>query len=286
MTVKSWLIILTSFVAPSAYASTQARLTQLVEQAPTVTSIQSQVGAELAATGITLAIRVVSANGLVVPDGTVAVSDGSVALDSVPIINGTATVTAAFSSLGAHQLIACYSGDSNFSSSCSSPKILTALAPYTLQQSTPTGVVENANPFIDKLSVIPAKGFVGVVQLVCQVPSGQCGLSPSSVSFSGDGKPQVVKASFVPSPSSRTASFIALPLMGFIGFRIRRKYNPSRFLTSLLAAAMLLGLAGCGPTVSFPFDSTTVMMRVNATSGAFGQAVMYQIQVDTSTANQ
>jgi hypothetical protein len=155
------------------------------------------------------------------------------------------------------------------------------LAPYILQQSNPSAVVENSNPFVDKLSVIPAKGFVGVVQLACQVTSDQCHLSPSSVSFSGDGKPQVVETSFIPSPSSPAAGFIAIPLIGFIGFRLCRKRSRLRAPAFVVAVIMLFGLAGCGPDVSFPIDWTNLTMRVNATSGTYSQAVTYQIQVDT-----
>jgi hypothetical protein len=286
MTAKSWLIILASFVTPLTYASTQVHLTQIVQQAPTLTSVQSPAGSQLATTRVALAVQVASTNRLVVPDGTVTLSDGSTLMDSAPLINGSATMTETFSSLGLHQLLTCYSGDGNFSSSCSSPITLTSLAPYTLKQSNPSIVLESSNPFTDKLSVIPAKGFIGVVKLACQVPSGQCGLLPSSVSFSGDGKVQVVEASFIPSPSPPTVSFIALPLLGFIRFRLRRRPSESRVLTFLFAATILLGLTGCGPTVSFPFDPTAVTMNVNATSGDYSQAVTYQIQVDTIIAKQ
>jgi Bacterial Ig-like domain (group 3) len=286
MIAKRWLIALTSLLTPSVFASTQAHLVQSVLQAPTNTSVQSPAGLALAATGVSLAIHVVSPNGLVVPDGTVVVSDGAIVMDSVPVINGTATLTSALSSVGVHQLVACYSGDSNFSPSCSSSLNLTALAPYTLQQSNPSAVIESSTSFTDRLNVIPAKGFVGVVQLVCQVPSDQCELSPSSVSFSGDGKSQVVKASFIPSPLPPAISFIALPLIGLIGRQIRRKSNQPPTLAFLVTAIMVLGLAGCGPIVKIPFNSTNFTMRVDATSGAYSQAVMYQIQVNTDIVQQ
>lgn len=290
MIAKSLLSILATVVMPTAYLSAQAHLIQVVQQAPTTTSVQAPTGSALASSGVVLAIRVVSTNGLVVPDGTVVVSDGSTAMGSVSVINGEATMTEAFSSLGTHQLIACYSGDGNFSSSCSSPASLTALAPYTLKQSNPSAVVENSTPFVDKLSVIPAKGFVGVVQLACQVSSDQCGLSPSSVSFSGDGKPQIVQASFipaaVPAAPSPAGGLIVLPLIGLIGYQIRNKHSRLRLLAFLVTGTMLLGLAGCGPNVEFPFNPADFTMHVNATSGTYSQTVMYQIQVDTDIAKQ
>jgi Bacterial Ig-like domain (group 3) len=286
VTAKSLLTILFSFVIPTAYTSAQAHLIQVIQQAPTATSVRTSTGSALASSGIVLAIKVASSNGLVVPDGTVVVSDGSTAMGSVPVIDGEATMTQVFSSLGTHQLIACYSGDNNFSSSCSSPASLTALAPYTLKQSNPSAVIENSTPFVDKLSVLPAKGFVGVVQLACQASSDQCALSPSSVSFSGDGKPQIVQASFLPSAPSPAGGLIALPLIGLIGFQIRNKQSRSRAVAFFATATMLLGLAGCGPNVEVPFNAADFTMCVNATSGTYSQSVMYQIQVDTDIVKQ
>ena len=279
MTATSWLGILTVLSASAMSASTQASLTQLVQQAPTVTSVQSPTGLLVPAIGATLIIQVISSNGIIVSDGTVVLAEGSTAVGSEQLVNGQATIPEGFSSLGIHQVVACYSGDSNFSSSCSSPTTLTALAPYTLQQSKMSAVIENSDPFTDKLTVIPAKGFVGIVQLVCRVPSDQCRLSPASVSFSGDGRPQVVETSFIPSPPSSTAGFIVVPLMALIGFSRKRKW--SHILIASITVTMVLGLVGCGPVVSVPLDLNNVTMRVNATSGSYSQSVMYQIQVDT-----
>lgn len=286
MAAKIWLIILTCFMESLAYASTQAFLIQQVNQAPTATSVKSPDGSTLAATGVSLIITVASTNGLAVPNGTVTLSDGSTALGSVSINNGTATISESFPSFGLHQLTACYLGGGNFLSSCSAPMSVTTLAPYSLQQGTTSGLVESSKPFVDKLKVIPAKGFTGVVHLTCQVPSNQCNLSPSSVSFSGNGESQVVETSFIPSPPTPSSGFIILPLAGFIVFQIRRARKFVRSLGLLAGAAMLLALTGCGPIISLPFDPTDFTMVVDSTSGSYSQAVTYQIQVDSNISQQ
>jgi Bacterial Ig-like domain (group 3) len=281
MTAKIWLIVLTCFMESLAHASTQARLVQQVNQAPTTTSVKSPGGSTLAGTGVSLTITVASTNGLAIPDGTVALSDGPTALGSVPIDGGRVTVGESFSSFGVHQLTACYSGGENFLSSCSIPMSLTTLAPYSLQQGTSSGLVEASKPFVDKLKIIPANGFSGVVHLSCQVPSNQCNLSPSSVSFSGNGEPQVVETSFIPSPPAASSGFIILPFAGIIALQIKRTRKIVRRLSFLAGVAALLGLTGCGPINLIPIDVTDFTMVVNSTSGAYSQAVTYQIQVDT-----
>jgi len=287
MTSKSWLTILFSLLSASAYASSQAQLTQLVQQAPTVTAVQPTVGVVMEAVGVPLTITILSPTGAVVPDGTVMISDGSAVLASLPVVNGSAMSSTVFSSVGDHHLTACYSGDTNFLPSCSSQIDIAVAAPYTLHQSNPSAVIENARPFVDELSIIPAKGFVGVVRLACDVPSDHCTVSPASVSFSGDGKVQVVQTSFIPSAPVPPMAFILFPILGFLGFR-----NPSRrrprgaTVALLLAGGLLLGLTGCGPVVAIPFAATDLTMQVSASSGSYSQAVTYQIQVDTDLPQQ
>jgi Bacterial Ig-like domain (group 3) len=286
MAIKSWLIMVTSFFASSAYASTQAHLIQIVVQAPTATSIQLPAGPKVAAASIPLTIDVNSSNGLIIADGTVTVSDNSTVIGQVPVANGAAGISLVLGTLGGHQLIACYSGDNNFSPSCSIPVTANLLPPYTLQPTQASAAILNATPFVDKLSIVPVKGFIGVVQLACQVPVDRCSLSRSAVSFSGDGKPETIEVSFIPPATTPVATFIFLPLIGIGGLCIRNKPFRSRLLIICVTVTLLLSLVGCGPDVAFPFDSSNVAMSVNANTGAFSQAVMYQIQVNTEVDNQ
>ena len=270
----------------TAEASTQANIVQIVQQAPTVTYLQAATKGGLAVAGTTLNLKVVSPTGLTVPNGAVVVTDGSISIGNFPITNGLATASVSFSSIGTHQLTACYVASANFSASCSSPVNFNSLAPYTLQQGKTSGVIEAPTPFVDKLEVIPANGFVGVVQLACQVPAYACNLSSSSVIFTGNGQPQIVEASFVPSTATTLGSFIGLPIVGLVGLS-RRKRSRSAFMLSVLASAfMFLGITGCGPTVSFPFNSANYTMLVDSSSGIYSQAVTYEIQVDATGPKQ
>jgi Bacterial Ig-like domain (group 3) len=287
MSLKLYVAVLSCLPWMStAEASTQANIVQIVQQAPTVTYLQAPTKGALAVAGTTLNLKVVSPTGLTVPNGAVVVTDGSISIGSFPLTNGVATASVSLSSIGTHQLTACYVASANFSASCSSPVDFNSLAPYTLQQGKTSGVIEAPIPFVDKLEVIPINGFVGVVQLACQVPAYACNLSSSSVTFTGNGQPQVVEASFVPSTATTLASFIGLPILGLVGFRRRRRCRLATILSVLAGAGMLLGLTGCGPIVSVPFNSANYTMLVNSSSGIYSQAVTYEIQVDATGPKQ
>jgi hypothetical protein len=265
----------------SAEGSTQASLIQVVRQAPTTTYLQVPASPAHPAGEITVTVQVVSSNGLTIPNGAVTVSDGLTSLGEFAVSNGNATGVVSVESLGTHELTACYLNSDNYSPSCSNPVMLTSLAPYTLQQGISSSVINAPSPFVDKLKVIPAKGFAGVVQLGCQVPAYKCSLSPSSVAFSGDGQTQTVRVSFIPSTTTTLAGLLGLPLIGLIHTGLRRRTSISAKLIVFVSAGALLALTGCGPIVSLPINTANYTMVVNSTSGIYSQAVSYDIHVDT-----
>ena len=270
----------------SAEASTQASLVQVVHQAPSTTYLQVPANSARTTGEVTVNIQVVSSNGLTVPDGFVVVSDGSTLLGKFTITNGSATGAVNIQSLGTNELTACYLSSANYEPSCSSPVLLTALAPYTLQQGIPSSEINAPSQFVDKLQVIPTTGFTGVVQLACQVTAYTCALSPSSIKFSGDGQMQIVKVTFTPSNTTALAGLLGLPLIGLAGTRLRRRGSISRKLVVLAGGFALVALTGCGPIVSLPFSATNYTMLVNSTSGSYSQAVSYDIRVDTTGTKQ
>jgi hypothetical protein len=272
--------------ASSAEGSPQASLVQVVYQAPTTTDLQVPANPPLTAGQVMVNIHVVSPNGLTIPNGAVAISDGSTSLGQFAVSNGNAAGTINVESAGTHELTACYLNSDNYAPSCSSPVMLTSAPPYTLQQGISSSEINAPSPFVDKLKVIPSRGFVGVVQLACQVPAYKCALIPSSVTFSGDGQTQIVQASFIPSTSTALAGLLGLPLIGLISAGFKRKASISAKLIVLASAGVLLALTGCGPIVSVPINAANYTMLVNSTSGTYSQAVSYDIRVDTVGTNQ
>ena len=287
MCVKFCLALLLCLLwTSSVEASTQASLIQLVHQAPSTTYLQLPAGSPHAAGEVTVNIQVVSANGLTIPNGTVVVFDGATSLGQFDVYNGNSTGIVNIEFLGTHKLTACYLNSDNYAPSCSSPIVLAASAPYTLQQGIASSTINAPSTFVDKLKVIPAKGFVGVVQLACEVPAYKCALSPSSVTFTGDGQTQSIQVSFIPSANTTLAGLLGLPLVGLISTIFKRRVSRATRLVVLISAGALLALTGCGPIVSLPFNAANYTMLVNSTSGTYSQAVSYDIQVDITGTRQ
>jgi hypothetical protein len=285
MSLKSCVAVFSCLIwVSSAEAATQAHMVQIVQPAPTATYLQPPTNSALAVIGTTLNVKVASPTGPTVPNGAVVLTDGPTTVGSFPLTNGVATASVDLSAVGTHQLTACYVASANFAASCSSPMGFTSLAPYTLQQGKASGVINAPTPFVDHLEIIPAKGFAGVVQLACQVPANTCSLSPSSVTFTGNGQIQTVEASFVPSMTTAISSLIGLPIVGLIGLRRRKGSRSATRFAVLVCIAMVLGVTGCGPIISVPFNSANYTMLVNSNSGAYSQAVTYTIQVDVTGA--
>jgi hypothetical protein len=277
--ISYWLLPLLLLLTASAGASTQATLTQVVNPAPTTTLLEEPPGSLFISNEFPLLIQVTSTKGLVVTAGSVTLTDNSNVIGSTSVDNGRATFTQNIPSTGRHLLVACYAGLPNFLPSCTAPLNISTLAPYTLKQTNPSGTIDAPKAFVDDLQVIPAKGFSGVVRLTCQVSSYSCNLSTSSISFSGDGRSQIVRASFSPDATSTQAGLLGLPILGAFGIIFGSRNGRSRKIRSLLCCTALIGCVGCGPIISVPISSAAQTMLVTSASGSYSQDVTYQIQV-------
>jgi hypothetical protein len=277
---KCWLIAIVLLAATSMDASTKVSMTQVVVPASTVTVLVQPSASAFASTTLPLSVMVTSGNGVVIPIGSVTLTDNSEATGSAVVENGIATF-AQNSPIGSHQLVACYGGAPNFLGSCSIPISVSVLQPYRLDQTKSSGTVNAPEQFVDDLQVIPTAGFAGVVQLTCQVSFYSCSLSPSSVSFSGNGEKQIVKASFSPAATSTSAGLLGWPIVGLLGLAIKKKRQRFKNIRLVLGSAAFMCLAGCGPVISVPVSSAAQAMIVTSRSGVYSQAVSYQIQVVT-----
>jgi Bacterial Ig-like domain (group 3) len=284
MTIELWLAVFVCLATSPFRALSQAQLTQVVRKAPSSTTIQSPNKTIFASAGAPLQINVTSPADIATPDGTVRLSDGSVVIADVSLTSGAAILAETFSTMGVHQLTACYLGGANFSTSCSVPMNLTVVAPYSLRQTSASGVINAPSSFTDKLKVIPAASFSGLVQLACAAPANGCSLSTTSLKFSGDGVTQLVEVSFAPSTASPLAGFMILPFIGLIGVPTKRR--TVRGVAFLIGLGVLGLTAGCGPVVSIPFSKANYSVLITSTSGAYNQAVTYDIQVDTTGTKQ
>ena len=125
--------------------STGAALVQTVQTATTATTLATSVNPSMFGSGVTFTATITTNGG--VASGTVTFSDGSKALGTAPVTAGTAVYSLSTLAIGAHSIVAAYSGDANNAASMSS-----ALSQQVLQAGAVT-VVSSANPSIAGTSV-------------------------------------------------------------------------------------------------------------------------------------
>ncbi|HEY7157593.1 MAG TPA: Ig-like domain repeat protein [Gemmataceae bacterium] len=101
------------------HLSSNAALTQTVQQGLSFTTVSSSNNPALAGQPVTLTANVASAEGT--PTGTVTFVDGTTTLGTAPLdANGNAALTTSSLALGSHNITATYGGDSNFTGSSGS----------------------------------------------------------------------------------------------------------------------------------------------------------------------
>ena len=261
---------------------------------PTV-SLVSSLNPVLSLNPVTFTATVSSTAGT--PTGSVSFTDGQTLLNSVPLAEGVATYTTSSLALGAHSIIAIYSGDANFVSVTSSTLTQT-VEDFTLSVSMPAG--ESITP-----TVLPG----GVLNYVVQVGPSNGKNFPSSMTFSASGLPPGATATFAPStlaagspsanvnlaiqlaqqivanhPFNPLGRGLALAMVGGMfllpfGGKLRRSGGRAGRLVCLLilglaAICATLGLTGCGGTRSgyFGQQPRNYTVTLTVTSGTLSHS--------------
>lgn len=261
---------------------------------PTV-SLVSSLNPVLSLNPVTFTATVSSAAGT--PTGSVSFTDGQTLLNSVPLAQGVATYTTSSLAIGAHSIIAIYSGDANFASVTSSTLTQTE-EDFTLSVSMPAG--ESITP-----TVLPG----GVLNYVVQVGPSNGNNFPSAMTFSASGLPPGATATFTPStlaagspstnvnlaiklaqqivanhPPNPLGRGLALAMVGGMfllpfGGKLRRSRGKAGRLVCLLilglaAVCATLSLTGCGGTRSgyFGQQPRNYTVTLTVTSGALSHS--------------
>jgi hypothetical protein len=155
--------------------------------ASTITVPTASANPALAGSAVTLTTTVSpvsGSGGTAAPTGTVSFLDGSTALSgTVNYATSGTTLTAALSyswtSAGAHSITAQYAGDSNYKAATSSVLSLTVNQPYTLSLSQTAITQTGGGSGVVTLTLAPASGFSGQVDVSCTPSSSQAMCSPT-----------------------------------------------------------------------------------------------------------
>ncbi len=195
---------LTAFYAGDANdgSSTSAPLTQVIQQATTVTTLLSSLSPSAFNQAITFTANVTSVGSI--PGGTVTFQDGNTILDTVNLnSSGVATFSTSSLALGTHSILATYSSDTNHSASKSLPLTQQIL------QATSISITSTVNPAIAGKSVTLTARIPGVGGLI---PTGTVTFMEGSVvrsvsAIDGTGTAMYTTNSLSPGAHSITAVY-------------------------------------------------------------------------------
>lgn len=277
--------------------------TLTVSQAGSATSLSASGGGSATpGQSVTLTAQVVPAT-TGTPTGTVSFYDGTTLLNTATLASGTASITTTGLSAGTtNQLSAVYGGDTNFTSSTSSPVgIGVAALDFTMTASGSTAQTVNpGSAAAYQLTVSPLYGaYAGAVTFtVSGLPSGATAtFSPSTIAATGG--QQAVTMTVQTSASSAKESHPAFPttksalrpvalglllLLGLGGMR-RRGKNLRLLLpvVLLLVSGAILLMNGCGGGSSMSSQGSTPvtsMLTVTATSSTLQHTATVSLTVE------
>jgi subtilase family serine protease len=147
----------------------------------TTTAITASNSAPTVNVADNFTITVTSIGSNTIPTGTVSLTiDGGTPLSPISLTaNGTATYATSFSTVGTHEIIAAYSGDSTHAASTGTVSVNVAgvssgTGTFTLGATPPTLTVTQGSSGIETITVTPAPegGYTGTVLLTLTASSG------------------------------------------------------------------------------------------------------------------
>ena len=293
--------ITASFGGDSNYSSsTSSVLAQVINKIPTTITITESTPAQLIKTGITFTANVTASSPNAT--GTVTFLDGTTVLGTASLTsnggvavslstNANAALLTSNLAMGAHQIVAVYSGDGTFAPSTSAPANDT-VEDFTNTNSGPAS--QNIFPgattsFNFSLAPISATTFLNEVTVtVTGLPAGSTYTFTPSTVAAGSGTTGVVLSvqtssslSARNSPSQGTTSknelSIALGMLSLLGLGTMRKLRkkiPRTLMLALLALGSLLpiaALSGCAGGY-FTLTPTTYTVTVTGVEGTVQHA--------------
>lgn len=148
--------VLTSFIysgAPFSDAGVQFDVAPAATTAASTTTLTTSASSADAGTSITLTATVASSSGTgATPTGSVSFTRDGNALGSANLVNGTATLTTSALPVGTDHITASYGGDSNYSSSASTP-LTEMVSPPANAVATTTALTSSAPSAASNTSV-------------------------------------------------------------------------------------------------------------------------------------
>jgi len=186
--------ITAAYAGNSTFAGSMSAAVTITVSTPTVTATTSTLVASATTvtpgTQVTFTDTVAPASGTGTPTGTVTFEVDGVAGTPVTLASGVATYQTTTLATGANNVVALYSGDSNFSASTSNAvtvTVQTATPTFAIGASPSSATVTAGGSTQTTITVTPANGFNQAVSFACTgLPTGgTCTFNPTTVTPNG-----------------------------------------------------------------------------------------------------
>jgi X-X-X-Leu-X-X-Gly heptad repeat protein len=175
------------------FGGSSGTLSQIVNPAPTSTTVTSSVNPSIFGQSVTFTAKVVNASGAGIstatPTGSVQFMDGASVLGATQTLSGLGTATFSTSALiaGTHPITAVYTNiDGNFTGSTSS-SLTQVVQDFSITATPAAQTISSGHQAIYSVTVTPIGGLTGTVALSCSgVPvNSTCSVSPSTDNLQG-----------------------------------------------------------------------------------------------------
>jgi len=269
--------------------------------APTTTTLTLSPTAPTPGQSVTFTATLAPTTGSGSPTGTVTFLDGTTAIGTGSLAAGVATFSTASLSVGTHNIIAAYGGDTANAASSSSPVVVTITAApagdFSIALSPATGSVSPGASATSTITITPSGGFSQAISLACSgLPANStCTFSPTSVTPNGTA---TSTSTLTIATDVKTASLSTKPLrtpggatslamlagggsLGLLLLRRRRKYPRLWLLQMGLVAAFVFTsvMIGCGHGASATTPTGTSQITITGTSGATTHSATYSLTI-------
>ncbi|HEX6803504.1 MAG TPA: Ig-like domain repeat protein [Terriglobales bacterium] len=279
-------------------SSNSSAVAFIITPAATTTSLQAtgaQQGAVLTATISTASLASPPTGSVTFYNGSTNLGSGAVSSASGPLgVQTTAWLNAGQLTNGQYSITATYSGDSNYSSSTSSPVQITIQPDFSIQASSTLVIAAPGQSASMPINVTALDGFTGSVAFSCSgLPSeASCTFSPASVSSTGitnltiSTKPPIGMLEPRLGNRSWTLSMAMLltPLGGMLIFGVSAKRRRWRLVPLMLLFALLPGCGGGGGSNSGPLPNPGTpagiyVVTLTASSGSLTHTLQFGLSV-------
>jgi len=295
LTTGAHTLTATYYSDPNYASSTSAPFIETINSALPATTLTLSGSPNPQAVGgsVTLTATVTSTGGSGAFTGKVSIADSGtlIASNLAPSATGVATYTTSTLAIGAHTLVATYTGDPNYANSTSLTftETINAAPTFILTGNPATLTVSAGSSGSTTLTVTPANGFTGTVSLTCTgAPANStCAIAPTPVSINSTAAAtatltltahSLVAENHPLFPTAMRVDYALtlLPFAGLLALIRRRKDRLSlhHLAVVLLVITPLLAIAGCGSgggggSTSQPINTTPggYTLQVTAASG-------------------